>query len=193
MRRRKPQRRRRTRARYQALLLALCAGAGLVAFGFADWPLIAYHFAQVKVVTPAVIAGSLCRRHGGDWRRCGHLRSPVRQSSGSATLVPAIPLIAALAAPLAFLGGTAAAMVGLCAGASHSAWRTSAAERRRGAPPCRTSARANAFGIFSAVFGIAWFAGSAALGALYDISFTALVAVSVAAELARLIPAFRAS
>ena len=51
-------------------------------------------------------------------------------------------------------------------------------------------ARANAFGIFSAVFGIAWFAGSALLGAMYDISFTLLVGVSVAAELAALIPLF---
>ncbi len=31
------------------------ASAGLVAFGFADWPLIAYHFAQGKTVTPALV------------------------------------------------------------------------------------------------------------------------------------------
>ena len=48
--------------------------------------------------------------------------------------------------------------------------------------------RANAFGIFSAVFGIAWFAGSAALGALYDVSRPILVGVSVAAELTALVP-----
>jgi uncharacterized membrane protein len=52
------------------------------------------------------------------------------------------------------------------------------------------SARANAFGIFSAVFGICWFAGSALLGALYDVSFPLLVGVSVAAELAALMPLF---
>jgi hypothetical protein len=38
------------------------------------------------------------------------------------------------------------------------------------------------------VFGIAWFVGSALLGALYDISIPLLVAVSIAAELAALIP-----
>jgi hypothetical protein len=35
---------------------------------------------------------------------------------------------------------------------------------------------------------IAWFAGSALLGALYDVSLIALVAVSIAAELAALVP-----
>jgi hypothetical protein len=52
------------------------------------------------------------------------------------------------------------------------------------------SARANAFGIFSAVFGICWFAGSALLGALYDLSLPLLVGVAIAAELAALIPLF---
>ncbi len=50
------------------------------------------------------------------------------------------------------------------------------------------TSRARAYGIFSAVFGIAWFLGSALLGALYDISIPLLVIVSIAAELAALIP-----
>ena len=37
-------------------------------------------------------------------------------------------------------------------------------------------ARARAYGIFTTVFGIAWFAGSALAGALYDVSLPALVA-----------------
>ena len=49
-------------------------------------------------------------------------------------------------------------------------------------------ARARAYGIFSAVFGIAWFVGSSALGVLYDISLPALVVVAVAAELAAIVP-----
>ena len=38
------------------------------------------------------------------------------------------------------------------------------------------------------MFGIAWFAGSALLGALYDISLPALAAVSFATEIAAVIP-----
>jgi hypothetical protein len=50
------------------------------------------------------------------------------------------------------------------------------------------SSRARAYGNFSAIFGIAWFAGSSLLGALYDVSLVTLVAVSIAAELAALVP-----
>jgi MFS family permease len=49
-------------------------------------------------------------------------------------------------------------------------------------------ARARAYGIFTAVFGISWFAGSALAGGLYDISLPALVLVSVAAQIAGLLP-----
>ncbi|HEX3652138.1 MAG TPA: hypothetical protein VHU18_04865 [Rhizomicrobium sp.] len=38
------------------------------------------------------------------------------------------------------------------------------------------------------MYGFAWFLGSALLGALYDISIPLLVAVSIAAEFAALIP-----
>jgi hypothetical protein len=52
--------------------------------------------------------------------------------------------------------------------------------------------RAAAFGIFSAIFGIAWFAGSAAMGLLYDRSHTAVAALSVAAALLAFMPLRRA-
>jgi predicted MFS family arabinose efflux permease len=47
-------------------------------------------------------------------------------------------------------------------------------------PPER---RGSAFGVFNAGFGLAWFAGSAALGALYDLSIPALIAVSMGLQL----------
>jgi len=49
-------------------------------------------------------------------------------------------------------------------------------------------ARANAFGIFTAIFGVGWFLGSIALGVLYDISPLWLTIVSVVPQLAALIP-----
>ena len=48
--------------------------------------------------------------------------------------------------------------------------------------------RARAFGLFSAIYGIGWFAGSALLGFLYDHALPALVGVSAAAPLLALIP-----
>jgi predicted MFS family arabinose efflux permease len=48
--------------------------------------------------------------------------------------------------------------------------------------------RAQAYGLFSAIYGMAWFAGSALLGALYDHSRVALVAVAIAAQVLALVP-----
>jgi hypothetical protein len=49
-------------------------------------------------------------------------------------------------------------------------------------------ARARAYGIFTAIFGVAWFLGSAAMGALYDVSLVWLVVVSVVPQLISLAP-----
>jgi MFS family permease len=49
--------------------------------------------------------------------------------------------------------------------------------------------RGSAYGIFTAVYGVCWFAGSALIGVLYDVSLTALIAFSTIAQLAA-IPAF---
>ncbi len=48
--------------------------------------------------------------------------------------------------------------------------------------------RARAYGVFPAVYGISWFAGSALMGWFYDFSLGALVALSVAASLLALVP-----
>ena len=161
------------------------ASAGLVAFGFADWPLIAYHFAQVKIVPPAIVPVLYAVAMGATGVGAlvfGRLFDKI----GFSVLIPAI-LIAAVTPPLVFFGGEVEAIIGtLCWGVALGV-ETSALNAGV-ARLVSDSARANAFGIFSAVFGIAWFVGSAALGALYDISFTALVGVSVAAELLALIP-----
>jgi hypothetical protein len=161
------------------------ASAGLVAFGFADWPLIAYHFAQVKTVTPALVPVLYAGAMGatgigalafGRWF----------DRIGFAVLIPAI-VIAAVTAPLVFLGSKWFAIGGAVCWGVALGMETSAlnAGVARLVPDAM---RASAFGIFSAVFGIAWFAGSAALGALYDVSLTALVIVSIAAELLSLVP-----
>jgi hypothetical protein len=44
--------------------------------------------------------------------------------------------------------------------------------------------RASAYGIFDGIFGVAWFAGSAAMGLLYTVAPRDLVIASVALQLA---------
>jgi MFS family permease len=70
------------------------------------------------------------------------------------------------------------ALWGIGMGAQESVMRAAVA---RMVPPDR---RGSAYGFFNAGYGVAWFLGSAALGALYDISIPALIAFSVATQLA---------
>ena len=159
--------------------------AGLVAFGFADYPLIAYHYATAHVVSatwiPILYAfamgmaglGSLVFGRWFDRR-------------GLFVLLPGT-MIGAAVAPLVFLGGFDDALAGTIlwgiALGIHEAVMSAAVARL-----VPEHARARAYGIFTAVFGMAWFAGSALAGALYDFSLPALVIVSVAAQLAGLAP-----
>jgi len=159
--------------------------AAFVAFGFADYPLIAFHFAKANIVSPAVIpvfyasamgASGLGSLIFGRWF----------DKSGLGVLIPGL-IIGAAAAPLVFLGGFAFAIAGVLAWGIalgvHDAIMSAAVARM-----VPEHARARAYGIFTAIYGIAWFAGSALLGALYDVSIVGLVAVSVAAELAAFVP-----
>jgi MFS-type transporter involved in bile tolerance (Atg22 family) len=43
--------------------------------------------------------------------------------------------------------------------------------------------RGTAYGVFNSVYGVAWFAGSAAMGLLYDVSISFLIAFSVLTQL----------
>jgi len=45
--------------------------------------------------------------------------------------------------------------------------------------------RGGAFGAFNAIYGVAWFLGSAAMGLLYDHAVVALVVFGVAAQASR--------
>ncbi len=163
------------------------ASAALVGFGFADWPLVAYHFAQAKIVSqpaiPVLYAIAMAGSGAG-----ALLLGRLFDARGFAVLVPAI-LVAAVVTPLAFLGTGAIAIAGavlwgVVLGMENSVLTAGVAH------VVPEQSRARAYGIFSATFGIAWFAGSALLGALYDVSFTALAIVSIGAELAALIPLF---
>ena len=161
------------------------AFAGLLGFGFADFSLIAFHFAKTGEVSPALVpifyaaamaASGVGALVFGLWfdRR------------GLIVLVPVV-LIAAAATPLVFFGGTAVALGGtilwgLALGTLTALMSASVAKLVPG------SERARAYGLFSALYGVSWFAGSALLGELYDTSRIALAIVAVAAQVLALIP-----
>jgi MFS family permease len=100
---------------------------------------------------------------------------------GIRVLVPAT-VVSALSAPLAFLGGSALVTLGVVfwgigMGAQESVMRAvigSMAPRER---------RGTAFGLFHTVFGVAWFAGSALLGIIYDHSVVGVAALSLVLQL----------
>lgn len=164
----------------------LYAGASaLVAFGFADFTLISFHFGRVGTVRGDMIAifyaaamasAGIASLIFGRWF----------DRAGLKVIFPGIA-IGLVVAPLAFFGGTWAALAASLAwGASlgvHEAVMSAAVAKL-----VPLSARARAYGIFTAIFGIAWFAGSALLGALYDVSLPALVAVATLAQLLAFIP-----
>jgi len=52
------------------------------------------------------------------------------------------------------------------------------------APMVPVQRRASAFGLFTAGYGVFWFLGSAAIGALYEISVSLTVGFCILAELA---------
>lgn len=166
-----------------------CGGAALVAFGFADYTLISYHFAVAKTMpgtwVPILYAlamatagiGSLAAGRWFDRR-------------GLIVLIPAT-LLVAWYAPAVFLGGMwvalgGTALWGLGMGIHETVM---AAAIARLVPVAR---RARAYGIFTAVFGLAWFAGSAVLGALYDHSVAITAGVAALAQLCALVPIWMA-
>ncbi|MDQ7041007.1 MAG: MFS transporter [Rhodothermus sp.] len=155
-------------------------GAGLLAAGYADFPLIAFHFREAEVLPEAWIPLSYALAMGVDAVAALGL-GRLFDRFGPIILALVVALSAAFV-PLAFLGGAVAvwaAMVlwGIGMGAQESILRAALAQM---IAPGR---RGVAFGLFHAVFGVCWFGGSALLGVLYDTSRTALVIVAVTLQL----------
>lgn len=159
------------------------AGAVLVAAGFADFPLIAFHFAKTTVVPGAWVPVfyAIAMGVGG----AGSLLfGRLFDKAGIVILIP-LTLLGALFAPLAFLGGFWVALIGVALwglgiGVHESIMAAAVAQM---VPVQR---RASAYGLFTAGYGIFWFLGSAVLGILYGISIPALIIFSVVVELAAL-------
>ncbi len=157
------------------------AGAALVAAGFADFPIIAYHFQRSGTVqtalTPVFYAAAMGVSGTGSL-----VFGRLFDRHGIGMLVP-LTVIAALYAPLAFLGGFCASLVGVCLWGLGMGVHESIIPAAI-APMVSPERRASAFGLFTGVYGIAWFVGSTAIGALFGVSFGVVVAFALVAEFA---------
>ena len=162
------------------------AGAVLVAAGFADFPLIAYHFTRTATVSGAwvPIFYSIAMGVSGVGSLIfGRLFDRV----GIVVLIP-LTLLSALFAPLVFLGGFWVALIGM------ALWGLGMGVHESIVPAAvgqmvPLQRRASAYGLFTAGYGVFWFLGSALIGILYGVSLPLLIAFSVVAELAA-IPLF---
>jgi len=156
------------------------AGAVLVAFGFVDFSLVAYHFEKASTIPATWIPlfYAIAMGTGG----VGSLVfGRLFDRAGIVVLVP-LTLLSALFAPLVFLGGFDLALLGTALwGMGIGVHESIMAAAVAGMVPANR--RASAYGIFTAGYGICWFLGSALLGVLYDMSLPALIGVSVAVEL----------
>lgn len=157
------------------------AAAVLVAAGFADFSLMAFRFERTDLVSPSWIPVFYAAAMGASG--LGSLVfGRLFDRRGIGILVP-LTLATMLFAPLAFLGNAPAAFVGvLLWGIGMGVHESIMAAAVANMVP--TTRVASAYGLFNLGYGVAWFAGSAAMGVLYDISLPALVALSVVLELA---------
>lgn len=161
-------------------------GASLIAAGFADFSLIAYHFSKSSILTDGLIPLSYALAMGVS-ALTAPLLGYLYDRTGFFILI-GITIISIAFSPLVFLGGTTMAFVGvvlwsLGMGANESLMRAIIANM------ISLNKRGSAYGIFNMGYGIAWFLGSVILGFLYDTSLLALVTFSVVIQLSA-IPIF---
>lgn len=155
-------------------------GVGLIALGFADFPLLAYHFKFTSLFSDQWIPLMYALAMGVDavaglglgtlfdrWRR--------------PTLILGV-LLSVSFSPLVFLGGWKLAVAGVVVwgigmGMIESVLRASVAQLNS------TGKRGWAYGLFNGVFGIAWFAGSSLAGMLYEVNILGMVAFLLITQL----------
>ena len=154
--------------------------AGLLALGFVDFPLLAYHFQQGSLVKPEVIpllyAGAM-----GVNGLTALVFGRLFDRFGIQIIVLGI-LVSLLALPFGFLGGASGVYI------SVACWATGLgaqdATLRSGiSQVVSMNKRGSAFGAFNAAYGVLWFLGSVTMGVLYDYSLLALVLFGIAAQL----------
>lgn len=154
--------------------------AALIAIGFADFPILAFHFQKTGVLSPAMIPIFYAVAMGVDAVAAltfGRLFDRI----GVLSLALATG-ISSLFAPLVFLGNREWVLLGMVLwgvgmGAQESVMRAAIPAlspfKRRGV----------AYGLFNTIFGVSWFVGSFLMGFLYDLNPAYLVVISMASQI----------
>jgi MFS family permease len=164
------------------LFAAYVVAAMLLALGFADWALIAFHASKALRFSPALLpllyAGAMAVDavsalvFGVLFDRYG-----LWVLAGSAAVSALFaPLVFGAGAPLTLTCGAAIWAVGM--GAQESIFKAAIAQL---VPKAQ---RGRAYGIFFALFGLAWWLGSSAMGFFYERSLRFVVLFSMLTQLA---------
>lgn len=170
------------------------AGISLFAFGFIDYSLIIMHVSKTYAGLGAQLAKTSSLVNGGTLPL---LYAGAMLVDAAAALifglmydkngVRALAISTVISAPFAIfvfgMNSVPALLLGIALwgvgmGAQESILKAAVTKM------VPKSSRATGYGVFECSFGVFWFLGSWLLGVLYDISIPAMIAVSVAAQLA---------
>jgi predicted MFS family arabinose efflux permease len=149
---------------------------GCIAAGYADFPLVAFHFKKVASVPEEWIPIFYAVAMGVD-AIAALIFGRLFDRLGFSVLIVSV-ILSALFAPLVFLGGFYWALAGMALwgvgmGAQESIIRAAIAGL------VSTNRLGFAYGLFNMCFGLFWFLGSVVMGTLYDTSVTMLIIFSV--------------
>lgn len=147
-------------------------GIGLVAIGYADFALVAYHFQVTALFNKEWIPIVYSATMG-----INILLAPMMgrlYDSYGIWIIILLTAISALFAPLIFLGSPWVAALGVLFWGVGMGTQSSLMRAVIG-NMIDESKRGTAYGILNMVFGICWFIGSAAIGFLYDYSILWMV------------------
>ncbi|MDH7577852.1 MAG: MFS transporter [Bacillota bacterium] len=153
----------------------------LIAAGYADFALIAYHFKRAAIFSDNIVPVLYAVAMGSD-AVAALIFGRLFDRLGVNTLIIS-SLLSSLFAPLVFLGGWRLAFAGMVVwgigmAAQESVLRAAISEM------VPSNRRGSAYGIFNTGYGLFWFLGSSLMGILYDRSVLALVIFSIAVQLA---------
>lgn len=169
---------------YPKLFWLYLIAIAFMALGYADFPLIAYHFKSSHLMADDIIPLLYALAMACDGI-AALILGKVFDKIGTKALIISF-FIALFFAPMVFLGGMHWAIAGMVVwgigmGAQESIVKATIAHF---IPPEK---RGTAFGVFNAIFGLFWFAGSALMGYLYDFNILLLVIFSIVAQLVAVI------
>jgi MFS family permease len=155
-------------------------GAALVAAGFADFSLIAFHFEKANIISQGWIP--IFYSTGMAASGLGSLVfGRLFDRAGIRILIP-LTVGTAFFAPLVFLGGFGLSLAGV------ALWGIGMGVHESIIPAAVATMvpaekRPSAYGIFTGTYGVFWFLGSALIGFLYTVSLTGLIAFCMASEI----------